>query len=81
MAHIITSPELRVFVENSLVARIANLKTVEECGHASRAIDYYEESCRSMISYEVESFVSYVRNYLCDRTFELYIEKYKPTQR
>ena len=72
----INSPELKVFVENSLSKRVANLNTVAECGHASDMIDFYEESNPESIE-----FLHYIRNYLCDRTFELYIEKYKPKQR
>ena len=68
----INSPELRVFVEDSLSARIANLKTIAECGHASRAIDFYEATADPKDS----KFLHFIRNYLCDRTFDLYFEKY-----
>lgn len=66
------NPDLQIYAQNKLTEIITNLETVDDCGAASKVIDFYEKD----FSYEKE-FLHYIRNFLCDRTFELYLNKNK----
>ncbi len=49
---------------------LENLKTVDDCGAASKVIDFYEKDFS-----EEKDFIKNCRNFLCDRTFEIYLKK------
>jgi hypothetical protein len=49
---------------------LENLKTVDDCGAASKVIDFYEKDFS-----DEKDFIKYCRNFLCDKTFELYLKK------
>lgn len=49
---------------------LENLKTVDDCGAASKVIDFYEKDFS-----EEKGFIKNCRNFLCDRTFEIYLKK------
>tara|TARA_R110000868_G_C10832475_1_gene759469 strand:+ start:172 stop:369 length:198 start_codon:yes stop_codon:yes gene_type:complete len=49
---------------------LENLKTVSDCGAASKVIDFYEKEFSNE-----KNFIKECRNFLCDRTFELYLNK------
>jgi hypothetical protein len=49
---------------------LENLKTVDDCGAASKVLDFYEKDFS-----EEKDFIKNCRNFLCDRTFEIYLKK------
>ncbi len=49
---------------------LENLQTVSDCGAASKVIDFYEKDFS-----DEKDFIKKCRNFLCDRTFELYLKK------
>ena len=49
---------------------LENLKTVDDCGAASKVLDFYEKDFS-----EEKDFIKHCRNFLCDRTFEIYLKK------
>ena len=51
---------------------LTNLNTVDECGSASKVIDFYEKKFPQEVG-----FIKECRDFLCDKTFELYLKKYK----
>ena len=64
------NPELRIFAENKVCDVIDNIKTMGECGKASKVIDAFED-----ISDDKKTTQGF-RDYLCDKTFYLYNKKY-----
>ena len=72
------SPELRTRTQNDIIEMISNLETVDACGTASKVIDHYESynmHYEGKILEEIKEFIRYARNFLCDRTFEIYLAK------
>lgn len=65
------NPELQIYAQNKLTEIISNLETVDGCGKASRMIDFYQKG-----NPEDKEFLQYIRNFLSDKTFELYNKKY-----
>jgi len=45
-----------------------SLKTVDDCGAASKVIDFYESEFHNE-----NEFIKDCRNFLCDKTFEIYL--------
>ena len=64
------NPELKVFAENKVCDVIDNIKTMDDCGRASKVIDAFEE-----ITGDKETVKGF-RDYLCDKTFETYGKVY-----
>lgn len=59
------NPELTIFAENKVLEILDNLKTMDDCGRASKVIDAFEKIGDKQL-------IKDYRNELCDRTFELY---------
>jgi hypothetical protein len=59
------NPELEIFTENKVLEILDNLKTMDDCGRASKVIDSFEKIGSKQLTKEY-------RNELCDRTFEMY---------
>ena len=49
---------------------LENLKTVDDCGAASKVLDFYEKDFS-----EEKDFIKNCRNFLCDRNYEIYLKK------
>jgi hypothetical protein len=64
------NPELRVFAENKVCDVIDNIKTMDDCGRASKVIDAFESMSKD------KKVIQAFRNYLCDKTFETYDKVY-----
>jgi len=60
------NPETTVFVENKILEIIDNLDNMEDCGKASKVIDAFEKMTKN------KKTVKDFREYLCDKTFEIY---------
>ncbi len=65
------NPDLQIYTYNYLNSLIANLTDISECDRPAKAIDWYEEQNPSD-----RANIQDMRNFLCDRTFDLYKEKY-----
>ena len=66
------NPELRVLDENKVCDVIDNIKTMDDCGKVSKVIYAFEK-----MSGDKETVKGF-RNYLCDKTFEMYKLTYTP---
>lgn len=64
------NPELKVFAENKVCDVIDNIKTMDDCGRASKVIDAFEEMVGD------KETVKGFRDYLCDKTFDTYDKIY-----
>jgi len=65
------SPELQIIAQNKVSDIIGNLTTIDDCGYASNVIDFYQKDFP-----EDKEFTQQMRDFLCDRTFELYNKRY-----
>jgi DUF2075 family protein len=59
------NPELTIFAENKVLEILDNLKTMDDCGRASKVIDAFEKVGSKQTTKDY-------RDELCDRTFEMY---------
>lgn len=64
------NPELTVFAENKVCDVIDNIKTMDDCGRASKVIDAFEDMS------DDKKTIQGFRDYLCDKTFDTYAKVY-----
>ena len=65
------NPELRLMSQKKVNEIVENIKTMDDCGSASKVIDFYQKGCP-----EDKEFIYDVRNMLCDKTFDMYDSVY-----
>ncbi len=65
------NPGVQIQLFNYLNRTISNLTDISECNGPAKAIDYYEDQNPS----DKEN-IQYMRDVLCDKTFELFVKKY-----
>ena len=62
--------ETKIIAEIKIIQILNGLETMDDCGAASKVIDFYEKDFPTEVD-----FIKECRNYLCDKTFEIYLEK------
>lgn len=60
------NPELKILAQNKVFNVISNVKTMDDCGNASKVIDSFEKMV------DDKKVVKSFRTYLCDKTFDTY---------
>lgn len=65
------NPDLQIYTYNYINLAISNLTDISECDKPAKAIDYYEKQNPSD-----RKNIQYMRDVLCDKTFELFNKKY-----
>ena len=65
------NPDLQIYTYNYINLAISNLADISECDKPAKAIDYYEKQNPSD-----RKNIQYMRDVLCDKTFELFNKKY-----
>ena len=61
------NPDLKLYTQNKITEIIGNLDNLTACGNASDVIDFYQKG-----NPEDRAWISEMRNWLCDRTFEIF---------
>lgn len=70
------NPDLQIQLYNTINASISKLKDISECDGPAKVIDWYEK-----LNPTDKENIHYMRNVLCDRTFELFAKKYSNTNK
>lgn len=69
------SPSSYVYAYDKVVRSLSSINDISQCGTASKLIDAFEGKFGNS-AIEIKNDVHYLRNYLCDITFNLYFKKY-----